>query len=406
MKKQSIYMLATLAVTSILGLAFWKVLAEFYDTNQVGQLGSILSFGVLVATFVTSGAISGLFADSYANQHEHKKIIASKSLSAAIISTTISLVAVALLSNMDNFVFLKTPTNFVGVSLFAGLTAYSLVLDAGLTANITAAATLIRQTIQSVVKIAAVLTTAALVSLISGVTNGVIASIIALLLSIVYVALKYFKKEIFTKPDFKFNNWGKHQILSSGFIILPLSLPLIINIAGTSSYAAIFYISWLIGSLSYMIAPTIANAMLSKIDDTDKNSFKNNVKKLKQTLASSLAMNIIALLGFIFLGNVILSIFGTTYKEAYLALCLIGLISIFNGITQTIVSYIKSTGFISEVYLLPWVPFIGVSAYVAFKYVTGSFNLESTMYTWVFAEIFATVIALTIFAKIFKHQAA
>ena len=142
-------------------------------------------------------------------------------------------------------------------------------------------------------------------------------------------------------PQYKIYNWVSVALplllVSSVYIIMNRLDVLMIGIFSGTTDAGIYSVASKISTLitfSLTVVSTIAAPMISELYSQDK------LRKLQELVTSISWINIMfsipIFLGIFIFGKRILAIFGLTYTDGYLALCILGLAQLFNALTGPI----------------------------------------------------------------------
>lgn len=142
-------------------------------------------------------------------------------------------------------------------------------------------------------------------------------------------------------PQYKISTWVSVALplllVSSVYMIMNRLDILMIGIFRSTTEAGIYSVSSRISTLitfSLTVVSTIAAPMISELYT------QAQIKKLQQLVTSiswiNIALSIPFFLGILIFGKRILAIFGLTYTDGYLALCILGFTQLFNALTGPI----------------------------------------------------------------------
>lgn len=311
--KNSIYLMMTSFVTSILGFFFWIIAARYYKPEDIGIISAIFSSISLISMIGSIGLPRALIF--YLPRDKNTEKIISSCLVTCIISSIIFSIIYILglkiwaheltltLNNLENILIFIVVTTIISIS---GL------LGAMLTAGRRSSFQMIKETIYHFIKMFPLIFFVGLGAM------GILISIgIGLVLSVIigffllYKTWKYLPKLTLDPIIKKMASFSAGNYIADIFYNLPrLILPImILNIISAKS-AGYFYIAIMMASLLYGISQSISTSFL--VESSDKDKFWDNVNK---AIKFNMIILIPGILLFILFGKFILEIFNPSYAE-------------------------------------------------------------------------------------------
>jgi O-antigen/teichoic acid export membrane protein len=115
---------------------------------------------------------------------------------------------------------------------------------------------------------------------------------------------------------------GQH-LTSVGGYLTPLLLPVLVVMRLGAAANADFYVTWMIGSIFFMVSPSVSTAVFAEGSRVGSNLSKDVFKALRMTALLLAPAILVAILG----GRIVLRMFGATYANAGYELLIIFAIS-------------------------------------------------------------------------------
>lgn len=337
----SIYLMLSVGVMSLLGFFFWIITARLYSTVQVGIGTTLISIMTLITGFSSLGLGNGLIRYLSASDKKNKMINTSFTI-VALMSVLISIIYLIfikyfspkLLFIRENLIF---SILFVSFVVFSSLNAIS---ENVFIAYRSSKFVLIKNTVSSISKLILPLFLVMLGAYGIFISMG-IAMAIAFLLSLVFLILRfnYLPKPLIdisivkSMTIFSLGTYTAGLIAGLPATVLPIIL---INLVG-AEFAAYFYIDMMIANLIYIIPRATSQSLFAE-GSYDETKLKLHLKK-----AIKIIFIIIMPVIFIFFlfGNYILLAFGAEYSyEGFVLLKFLSISGIFISI-----NYLGSTIF-------------------------------------------------------------
>jgi O-antigen/teichoic acid export membrane protein len=321
--RNALYLIATTAATSLLGLFFWMAVARFYSETEVGLGSAAISAINLLALLSIAGLnFSVIRFLSLANKPQeliNSSFVFSSLISlvaAAIFVAAIDLWSPALIFVKHNLIFCLT---FVIAAILATL---SSLMDSVFVARRSASFVLSKNVISSVLRIPLVIILAIFFH-----TFGVVASwglalgvafIISLFLFLPRVEAGYKIAPTLNMRQFK-DIWhysGGSYLASllarAPAVILPL---MVVNLLGIESNAY-FYIAWMIGGLLFAIPGSVSRSLFAE----GSRSQENLKEQMKRSIKFNFLLLVPAVIVLAAAAKWILLLFGPGYSANSLSL--------------------------------------------------------------------------------------
>lgn len=359
--KNSVFLMTTSFITSVIGFFFWIIAARYYTPSDVGITSAIFSSISLISLVSSLGLSRAIIF--YLPRYKHTDKIISSCLTINISSSIIfSFIFISGLKIWSSE--LTSTLNDLGdVLIFLIISicvSISGLINAIFTAGRRSSFCMIKDSVNHLVKIFP------LFFLINFGAMGVIISLgIGSFLSIIIGFFLLYKVWRY-KPGLKLDPIVKNMAhFSAGNYIsdilnnLPkLILPIMILNMISAKSAGYFYIAIMMASLLYGISQSISTSFL--VESSDKDKFWNNANK---SIKFNLILIIPSILLFMIFGKFVLGIFNPSYAENATTTMIIltvtsiplSLVNIFNTVRNAqnrVLSMIKMNIIISMITLL------------------------------------------------------
>lgn len=133
---------------------------------------------------------------------------------------------------------------------------------------------------------------------------------------------------------------GQH-LTSVGGYLTPLLLPVLVVMRLGAAANADFYVTWMMGSVFFMVSPSVSTAVFAEGVRVGSNLSKEVFKALRMTGWLLIPAIVVAIIG----GRVILRMFGATYAEAgYELLVVLAISAIPDAVSNVAVAVCRVTG--------------------------------------------------------------
>lgn len=333
--RNSVYLMVSTFIMSVLGFVFWMIGARLFTTEQVGLATTLISVMSLITSFSLLGLNTGLIRYLPTAENKDKKINTCFVLVAilTIMISSIFLISTQTLSPKLMFVHDNIILAFVFI-IFMIFASFSSLIDSIFVAYRSTKFILIKNTIFSSLKIILLFVFVWLGAY--GIFTSHMIGLIAGFLTVFFILIYKFNY----KPQFAFydsiiKKIGKYSFGNyiAGFIgglptmLLPL---LILNKLGAES-SAYYFIAMMIATLLFVISSATTQSLFAEGSHNEKN-LNIQIKKAVKIITLLLIPGILLT---IFFGKYILLLFGQAYStEGFRFLQLLALSGIFIGINS------------------------------------------------------------------------
>lgn len=390
----TVSLLLNTGLVGILGFIFWKIAAGIYeDASQIGQATTMIAVTAIASTLATSG-INPHIMLSLSNKGTvksfAKEVVAYQTISgiaAAVISASIQTVLIF----VNNFEFIKNPFLFISVILMSYGVASTLTLDFALLSTAKSITIPIKNVGSSILKIVFIYSAAIMFSMPAD-ENIVFSTMLAVVI-LNFVTLKATTGkwvsswgEIKTATFSLKNKIGHHQFTGLSQALPPFLIPLIITGAIGTAQSAIFSIVWLIGSMFFTIAPSVANALLS---DAANQSYDEIKKKIRNAYLLSYSLLTPAVLIAVIFNETIMGFFGEEYTAGATLLAYLSLAVIFDTLTNIVVAKMRLNSKLKEALVLTGM--IGLTIILLSAMFIPIYGINVVAYIWAGAHLLFTI---------------
>jgi O-antigen/teichoic acid export membrane protein len=342
--------MSSTVITSGIGYLYWVVAAHLYSAHDLGLGSTFLSIMTLTSTFANVGIGSALIQILPQRKAGHEWSLALNvsivmSILASLLGGLIITIVLPLLS--PQFSMIKVYTSY-GLIIIVSVAIWTVatLLDQIFVAERATGNMAIRNTVFALLKLLL------MIPLIQMGALGVFSSwVLAAAATVLLAGLVLIPR---LKRDYRFVIRGmKKQVrsmlslfagnhfISIGSMLPEYLLPVFVSIRLSVTDNAYFYTTWMMGSIFFMVSPSVAASLLSEGSHT--------AKDVAQKARTSLII-ISVLLGPIMLvcllgGRYIMSFFGPSYPEHGLSLLIILAVSaVPDAITNVYVSLLRVWG--------------------------------------------------------------
>lgn len=384
--RNSIYLMLSTLVMSILGFIFWMIGARLFTTEQVGLAITLISVTGLIVSFSLLGLNTGLVRYLPSAKDKNKKINTVFTLVAivTIIISSIFLLSTRILSPKLMFVHDNIFLAFVFI-VFMVFTSFSSLIDSIFIAYRNSKFVLIKNTIFSSLKIVLLFMFVWLgaygifTSHMIGLISGFITVFIALMIKFGYKPRFVFHDSIIKQiGKYSFGNYVAGFIGSLPTLLLPL---LILNLLGAES-SAYYFIAMMIATLLYTISSATSSSLFAE-GSYDESEIKIQVKKAIKIIGAFLIPGILITL---LLGKYILLLFGHDYSsEGFAFLKILAISGIFisiNSIFGTLLRVRKKIKALIWISAFNAVLILGLS----YLFINKGLGLSGIGYAWIIGQ--------------------
>ncbi len=309
----SIYLMVTNFVSSIIGFFFWLIAARYYLPSDIGITSAIFS-SVSLISMIGSLGLSRALVFYLPRNNNTGKIISSCLAINIISSITFSLIFILglkiwspelslILNNLENILIFITIT--VGISI-------SGLIGATFTAGKRSSLQMIKETIFHTIKIfpLILLTGLGAIGILVSIGIGLILSMIIGFI-LLFKTWKYLPKLTLDPIIKNMAKFSAGNYIADIFNNLPkLMFPIMILNMISAKSAGYFYIAIMMAGLLYSITISISSSLL--VESSNEEKFWYNVNK---AIKFNLIILIPSILLFMIFGEYILNIFNPDYAE-------------------------------------------------------------------------------------------
>ena len=318
--KNSYFLMATTAVTSVFGFIFWILAARFYETAAVGLASAIIAALSLLAIFSNLGLGIGLIRFLPGDKANGTSMINTCFTLSGLASVVIALI---FLSGLDFWSpallpVLRHPIFFTSFIFFAIVWALNPLISCVFLAKRSTEFTFIQNALASFLKLVLIIPFAVFFNSAFGIfASAGIAMSVALLIAIFwslpkiqqgYFPLCIVRREVLNEiGHYSGGNYIARIFLQSSSLVLPL---MVINILG-AEMSAYFYIAWSVTAILMVIPTSIFNSLFAEGSNEEESLLANTKKSLKLLLLLLLP----AILILLVIADKVLLLFGQAYFQ-------------------------------------------------------------------------------------------
>jgi O-antigen/teichoic acid export membrane protein len=333
--RNSMYIMATTLVTAAFGYLFWIIAAHTYSAASVGLAAALISAMTLASSVSGLGigaALIQILPRSEPGQAWSAAVSAAfvVGIASGVLAGSVLLVVLPLVSG--GFGVVQQNPLYAGV-LIAGVALWTIstMLDYIFMAERAAGNMLLRNILFSLLKIALLIVA---VEMLRAGALGIFAS------SVLASALAAACATSLLVPrlgrSFRLSFYGLrrqvrsmlryiagHHMISVGSMLPMYLLPTLVAARLTVSDTAYFYTTWMLGSLFFMISPSVATSLFAE-GSSAAEDLHANVRNSARVVATMLAPIMVL---FLVCGRYIMAVFGPSYVHHGLLLLSILVIS-------------------------------------------------------------------------------
>ncbi|HLC78682.1 MAG TPA: archaeosortase/exosortase family protein [Candidatus Nanoarchaeia archaeon] len=403
--RNSVYLMVSTLIMSLLGFIFWMIGARLFTTEQVGLATTLISVTGLISSFSLLGLNTGLVRYLPNSKDKDKKINTSFALVAilAIIISSFFLLSTNTLSPKLMFVHdnILLAFAFIFFMIFA---SFNSLIESIFIAYRSTKFILIKNTIFSSLKILLLFIFAWLGSY--GIfTSHMISLIVGFITVFTILIIKFHYKPQFAFYDSIIRKIGKYSFGNyvAGFIggLPALLLPLLIlNKLGAES-SAYYFIAMMIATLLFSISSATSNSLFAEGSYNEK-QLQSQVKKALKIIASFLIPGIIIT---ILLGKYILLLFGHDYSsEGFVFLKILAISGVFislNSIFSTLLRVKKKIKTLIMISIFNAILILGFSYLFITKI---SLGLTGIGHAWLAGQATISIVYMFVWAHMTKGR--
>ena len=318
MASSSLLLIASQAVTSVLGYVFWLLAARTTLPQTVGEVGALLSLLSLVMLVATAGVTSTLLVELARRSGQD----ADRLFSATLVLSGATAAALMVLLVAANALLGFWP--LLGSPLVAVLAATSLmfslvasVLDVAALSRGASMLVLVRSAVASLTRLAALslavvlsarLSTTLMLALWSA---SMVASVALLRTPWSKVGLRLSSQGLIRELRWLLGRIRHNQVGGLAARTPPLVLPLLVTWQAGAEANAGFFLAWQLAGGAFMVSGSVSQAFLAQAGDG-----VDIAARTRRAARIMLVLGVPALLGVALLGPLVLSFLGEVYAAA------------------------------------------------------------------------------------------
>ncbi|GAC1683054.1 MAG: hypothetical protein PVS3B3_03540 [Ktedonobacteraceae bacterium] len=345
--RNSMFIMGSTVVTSIVGYLYWVLAAHIYSAYDVGLASAFISAMSLTSTFASLGIGSALIQILPHRKAGYEWSITLNVCMIVGVFTSLvggSIVVVVLPFLSPQFTISRYYLIYMIVFLSGVvLCTVTTLLDQTFVAERATGNMATRNAVFALLKLPFMLVLLRLGAL--GVLSSWVLSLGATFILAMLVFIPHLKRGYrldthgLTKqirpilPAF-----AGHHFINIGGLLPMYLLPILVAITLSATDNAYFYTTWMLGSLFFMVSASVATALFSEGSHT----MSDLTRKVHTSIWLIGALLCPFLLVFFFWGHIILSIFGTSYAQHGLSLLMMLIVSaVPDAITNIYVSVLR-----------------------------------------------------------------
>ncbi len=397
--KNSIHIIASTLIMSILGFIFWIIIARLFLAEEVGLATTIISVMGLIASFSLFGLNTGLIRFLPKSERKNDKINTAFTLTALIttIVSVIFLLGITFFSPKLQFIQKNIIESFAFI-IFMIFATFNSLIESIFISFRSSKFILIKNSIFSTLKIIFPFFFISLGAY--GIfTSWMIALILAFFTSFIILIYKFNYQPKLVFHDYIIKKIGKYSFSNylAGFIgSLPsLLLPLIITTLLIPEITAYYYISMMIAGLLFAIPNSASNSLFAEGSYNEKN-LNQQIKKAVKIISLLLIPGILIIL---LAGNYILLAFGHQYStEAFRFLQVLSISGIFVAINSIFSSVFKVEKRIISL-IIRNILTAGIILTLSLFFILNDFGLLGIGYAWIIGQAISALFFILVRKK-------
>lgn len=413
--RNSLFIMATTVVTAGLGGLFWIVTAHTFTSAQVGVASAVISLCSTVSLLTYLGAQAMLIESLHAFEGSRKwmAVLVRISVTTAVVTAAAAAVTIPLFAHDKSYGFFFSARGALLIAIF-GSAIWTL---ANLFTSVFVAA---RQasgmlTVQGLISVIKVLLLVPVSAIGLGAAGIVVAWVGSAFIGVVVTVLWFLprlglgvrhggstnhravgmrrrrthgatgyprhvyrgarrRRSSSSRSHYARRLIGQH-LTSVGGAVTPLILPILVVLRLGATQNAYFYITWMLGSIFFMVSPAISNALFAE-SVRIRSNLRVVVNKAIRVTSLLLIPAIVIMIGC---GRLILGVFGQPYVVAgYGLLIVLAVSAIPDAVSNIAVSIFRVTDrlvycaslnvgimiatFFFSWFLMPWLGIAGAGA--------------------------------------------
>ena len=347
--RNSVYIMVSTALTAASGYLYWIIAAHMYPARDVGLASALIGTMMLAATLANLGIGPALIQvlPRRASGNAWSLTLNAVYFTGIVSSLLIGTIAAVILPFVAPKFALVSNYGAYMLVVIAGVPLLTLaaLLDSTFTAERAAGNVLARTAAFALLRIPLLVIPIVLGqagALVIGLSWIVAAggSIVggALLIPRLNRAYRLAWRGLLAQARSMFSLVAGHQFISLGALAPIYLMPLFVVARLSFAENAYFYMSWQVGSLFFMVSPSVATALLAEGSNTPVSV----IRKARSSLVIIGALLCPAMLAAFLGGHLILSMFGASYSlYGYTLLAVLVLSAVPDAITNVYVSVLR-----------------------------------------------------------------
>ena len=375
--RNSLFMMSTTVATGVLGYVFWIIAARVFSSADVGTASAVISLCSTVALLTYLGPAAMLIErlHAYERSSAWTSFLVRMCATTAVATAVVAAVAIPVIAHSKGYGSFFGPAD-AAVLAVVGAAAWTVVNMYG-SAFIAARRADGLLAVQGLVSLLKVLLVAPLCAIGLGAPGIVVAWVASSLIGVALGALWLLPRlrlggrrvaasggavisgdGEYPHPPARFSRAGvplRHppsrasaawhligqHLTSVGGQVTPLVLPILVAVRLGVRPNAYFYITWMIGSVFFMVSPSISNALFAE-SVRASSALHATIRKAFLVTSFLLAPAIVVMVAG---GKLILGIFGHTYVTAgYGLLILLAASALPDAVSNIAVAVCRATG--------------------------------------------------------------
>src|SRR3989339_855043 len=329
--RNSMYLILNSFVMALFGFVFWSLAARTFSSSEVGLATAVISAVSLVASLSLLGFNVSIL------KFKEKSLNFTALVMCSIVAFILSVLFLLFVNVFSpNLSFLSSQVLYiVGFVAFSVLSVVYFLMNSMLIAQGRTGVVFVKDTLFSLVKVI-------LIFFISGVFGLLVSWYLGIALAVV-ISLFFIHMERKLFDVRKVFHFSFYNYLSNILGILPnVLLPLIIIHYLGASYAAYFYVVWMIANLLFIVPTAMTQNLLSS----------GKEEKIKKAYMSSIILLLLGVLGLFVIGKFLLNLFNPEYVLALPLLYILALSSIPYGVKRIYQTKLNIQGHVKKVIVM------------------------------------------------------
>lgn len=347
--RNSIAIMATTAVTSLLGYIFWIVVSRGSGTDAAGTGAALTSAMQMAVMFASVGGPSALLAKlpTITEVGQWRETLTAT----AVVSTALACVGgmIAAMALGPNVIqLLGTVQGFVAFVVLCMLISLSLILDAVLVCEYRTFALVMKNSLMSASRIPLYLLAVHKFSPEESILiSWGLAAAVSILFALVAFGSRDGKSMLPRMTRIGANAWemrhafvGQHLVTAAAQAATFL-LPIIVLALLSPTDNAYFYAAWMLGGVFFIVSPAVSSALF--VESAANTEVVSALAR--RSLITITVILVPPMIVFLACGGLLLSLFGHDYAEhARMLLVILTLSAIPDSLTNIAVSVLRVTG--------------------------------------------------------------